>query len=231
MAHATGHDGDEESSKTHTDAETKPEVTAEALKNPEVQGKIKMALVKGGCALRERAETPGTRQALCKKLLDAMTAEERVKFIEDAHSWTHKAKEFFLDRMTGGFRALWKTAAPSILPEDWVTIESFTEEEVRGYIALGAVEVEEDTAKLVDGDLKDQVKALKLVSWLCLLVPDVGIELHEKIGAIAHLAEAPAAFLEQVLPEVRAEVRASTPVTMEIDGKRVQIGQTIPGIH
>ncbi len=228
MTHATGHDGDEETPKPQTDVEKGAALTKEALANPEVQGKVKMVLVEGGLALKKRAETPGTRQALAKKLLDAMTAEEQTKFIENTHTWTHNAKEFMLDRLTVGIRPLWKLAAPSILPEEWATIESFKEEEIKGYIALGAMDVEESVAKLVDTDLKDKAKMLKVIGWLCNLIPEIGVELAEIIGTIAHLAEAPAAFLEKVLPEVREAVRNGGIVGETITAERGEINATVP---
>lgn len=206
MTHANGSGTDPEVKPASTET-TKESPTAEVLKKPEIQQKATLALVKGGLALRARAETPGTRQALCKKLLDAMTPEAQAEFINNTHSWLHMAKEFVLQNIAGGTRSLWKTVAPSLLPEDWITLETFNEDEVKGYIAVGAIDVEENVAKLVDGDLKGKVKVLKTISWLCLLIPEAGVELNEIIGGIAHLAEAPAEFLEKVLPEVRVAVR------------------------
>lgn len=229
MVHADG------STAGHQEAhETKPKqegldggFTKEALKRPEVQHKLTLALIKGGRFLRERASTEGTRQATLTKLLDAMTPEAQREFVENIQKWTHQTWEAFLNNMTGGLRTVWKVAAPTILPEEWQSLSTFNEEEIKGMIALGATNVDESTAQLIDGELKDKAKFLKVVSWLVLFLPEVGDELHELIGGIAHLAEAPAEFLEKVLPQVRAEVKSANAVSDTQHEKHMEIGASL----
>ncbi|QQR55427.1 hypothetical protein IPG41_02635 [Candidatus Peregrinibacteria bacterium] len=86
-------------------------------------------------------------------------------------------------------------------------LETFDPVELKTYIALGAVEVDESVAHLVDGEMKDRVQMLKVLSLACTFIPEAGKALQELIGSLAHLAEVPAKILEHRLPQVREAVR------------------------
>ncbi len=122
---------------------------------------------------------------------------------------------------------MWKTLAPSLLPADWISLESFNEDEVLGYIAIGAVHVEEETAHLVDGITKNHVKMLRTMGFLVSLT-EVGAPVGATLGGMAQLAEAPAAFLEKVLPEVREAVNNGGVITQTVQEKHEEIEKDLP---
>lgn len=208
MTHAAGSDSHDETANNIDHFEHAHKMTKEVLEDPESESKVRAGLVKAGRVLRERAQEPGTRQELAKRLLNALTPEQQKEFIENTQTFTHALAEGMKNNVTGGLRNMWKAAAPSLLPADWVTLETFNEDELKTYIAFGAMDVEEHVASLVDSEVKDKAALLRTLSIAIEFIPEVGPVLAEISGTLGHLAEAPGEYLERTLPLIRTEVRA-----------------------
>ena len=208
MTHAAGSDPHAEAANNNDYIDHAHKATKEVLENPESESKVREGLVKAGRTLRERAQEPGTRQELAKRLLNALTPEQQKEFIENTQTFIHALSEGMKNNVSGGLRNMWKAVAPSLLPQDWVTLESFNEDELKAYVALGAMDVEEHVASLVDSEVKDKAHFLRTLSIALEFIPEIGPVLAEISGTLGHLAEAPGEYLERTLPLIRTEVRA-----------------------
>lgn len=223
MTHANGSGTDPEAEKGSPSKELvkASKATNEVLSDPESQGKIKDGLVQLSLFLRRRAQAPDSRQERAVTLLDSLTPEAQKAFLEDRKGWIHAAKEGTLNAMIPG-RSIYKLGKPSLAPRDWVSLSDYSEE-LEVYISLGVTNVDEDVAQSVDGMLKDKVHMLKWASVIVAFIPEAGLAIAELLSGIAHLTEAPAAFLQEALPEVRAAVRNGSDVLNQEAATRADV--------
>lgn len=184
--------------------------TAEKLaKNPEVFEKLKGPLVEVGLQCRKTASEEGTRWNALQQVMDLMTPEGQRAFLEDQASTGKMLMDMFLQPIRTAFIIpieLRKFFRVQFLKPEDLSLNDFGEGEIQALVAVGGIRVDESVAQAVDEGLMKRVGFLKVLSWIAVLVPDVGLELHELIGKVATIANIPAELAERLLPQVRVEV-------------------------
>lgn len=193
--------------------------TAEKMaKNPEVVEKLKGPLVEVGLQCRKTASQEGTRWNALQQVMDLMTPEGQRAFLEDQASSGKMLMDMFLQPIRTAFIIpieLRKFFRVQFLKPEDLSLKDFKEGEIQALVAIGGIRVDESVAKAVDEGLMKRVGFLKVLSWIALLIPDAGLELHELLGKVATVAKIPAELAERLLPQVRAEVNRGAVVSEE----------------
>lgn len=193
--------------------------TAERLAtNPEFVSKVKGPLVDIGLKCRQTAAKEGSRWNALQKVMDLMSPEGQRAFLEDQAS----AGKMLIDLFMRPIRAVFIIPielrkffrVQRLEPED-LSLSDFGEGEIQALVAVGGIKVDESVAKAVDEGLMKRVGLLKVLSWIVLLIPDVGLELHELISKVTTAANIPAELAEHLLPQVRAEVERGAVVSTQ----------------
>lgn len=193
--------------------------TAETLaKNPKLAEQLKGPLVDIGLKCRAISSEEDTRWNALQQVMDLMTPEGQRAFLEDQTSTGKMLMDMFLQPIRTAFiipielrkffRVQW------LKPED-LSLNDFGEGEIQALVAVGGIRVDESVAKAVDEGFKKRVGFLKVLSWIALLIPDAGVELHELLGRVVTAGNIPAELAERLLPQVRAEVNQGAIVSEE----------------